>query len=588
MEGHIDGQNKTFHPGAPHEGETIQVYLNGMRLRYGTDYTVVEEDGAPEGQVIFTDAPLPGDSLEFEYLKGDQFEPGEELSGDINGSNTVFRIHPGRYFQRVTTRLFKNGMRMELGDEYTERGTRKVETVEAPAYDDDLIIDYIKGEENWPMVFRDPPSSAQSPNHALDSHLREMVEVNGDWEYIENPHCNFVWASHSSHLELTTSLWPLIYWEGILYAVRQYASDTWRLEAIDLEDGSLEWSFNLPGSAATRPTTPLDLNSFLYRSLIYVSDKDMLVVGGMEDGGGEYCIAIDADTHNQVWKKYDYQLVEKYDEETGYLYARTYTNIKRIDPDNGNVLATSPNIAGVGGLDYFMGAVAVGHGNVYIGGWEKWDGSPPAPGVYAYLCAFDAEDLTSEWTKELGLNQRPINQVCDDDRVYFAIDWYPEQYDRTVRAYNPSGTQQWFKDLISPDEDGIGFTMGQTQDHIFIYSHQVEHIRIVRKSDGEGLVSVTHIEIPFPEWGFNYEAWCACNEDYFIVPGIAPGWGYEMEQGWTMYKVDGTPICFFWYPEIYVDRIRGPILTHDTQVIALVWWDHIFCVDTAEGAPIED
>lgn len=143
----IDGQNRVFLLGAPSEGDTIQIYLNGVRLRRGIDYTI----GGDGWEAILAQAPLLGDSLEFEYLKQnigegeeDNFEPGETLSGPIDGSNTLFEMTPNRTFRRFTTRLFQNGLRLELGDEYSEIGHTRVQLISAPAVGDDLTIDYIK------------------------------------------------------------------------------------------------------------------------------------------------------------------------------------------------------------------------------------------------------------------------------------------------------------------------------------------------------------------------------------------------------------------------------------------------------------
>lgn len=72
---------------------------------------------------------------------------GEEVfnetpSGAINGSNAIFTT--AYAFATGATRVYLNGLRMTLGDDYTETGTTTISFATAPISGDTLRIDYTK------------------------------------------------------------------------------------------------------------------------------------------------------------------------------------------------------------------------------------------------------------------------------------------------------------------------------------------------------------------------------------------------------------------------------------------------------------
>lgn len=558
MYGKIDGQNKVFHPGAPSEGETIQVYLNGMRLRHGTDYAV-SVDG---WDVTLLEAPLPGDSLEFEYLKQnvavgeeDHFEPGEILSGSIDGSNILYEIEEGRLFSKFTTRLFKNGLRLELGHDYSELGLRKVQLSAAPAPGDDLLIDYIKFEENWPMAFQDPESSGTT-----GTLLTGLNSVSLEWtspppqDLDEVPYA---------------PMWPLIHQDGVLYAVRVTDTDKHcRLEALDPSDGSLLWSHDLPG-------TWRDIWRYRFtKTMTYAEGR--IFIGGMWEGGTDYIIAIDVETHQQVWKKLGVYGAMKYDPDSGYLYAldSDWKRVKALLLSTGFTQMTSELISG---LSYYPYQCCVAHGHVYIGGIFPTDGGDFD--VQARLYAFDIEDdLSLDWTVAGSTHGFPATQFADEDYVYFVYQDYDAPYHVHIKKISPAGSVQW-------TGDGPGFVgvywgemvvSGQTKDYVFILPLYEAVARVFRKSDAD----VSEFDYGYIEVTPVHQRWGSCNEDYMLIGERIPDGAFDV----ACYKYDGTEMWTYRWPSYGGDdreMVWGPIITMQEYVLYQCRDGRIFCLETS-------
>lgn len=116
---------------------TTRIYLNGLRQELGTDYT---ETGTDE--ITFTTAPTTGDVLFAEYnISVDSAAVFNETpSGNINGANTVFTTVD--LYVSGTTRVHLNGLRQELGTDYTESGASEITFSSAPLTNDIILIDY--------------------------------------------------------------------------------------------------------------------------------------------------------------------------------------------------------------------------------------------------------------------------------------------------------------------------------------------------------------------------------------------------------------------------------------------------------------
>lgn len=64
----------------------------------------------------------------------------EDLIGTINGTNKVF-LTEKKYKER-STRIYLNGQRLKLLDDYTESGDKEITFTEPPESGDKIIIDY--------------------------------------------------------------------------------------------------------------------------------------------------------------------------------------------------------------------------------------------------------------------------------------------------------------------------------------------------------------------------------------------------------------------------------------------------------------
>lgn len=64
----------------------------------------------------------------------------ETPSGVEDGINKIFTISLS--FKPLSTRLYLNGQRLKLGQDYTETGANQITYVEAPFLTDNIIIDY--------------------------------------------------------------------------------------------------------------------------------------------------------------------------------------------------------------------------------------------------------------------------------------------------------------------------------------------------------------------------------------------------------------------------------------------------------------
>lgn len=122
--GAIDGSNALFNLAqAPSPASSLNLYLNGLELTAGTDFTV------SANAVTFATGAIPhtGDALKAYYrVPGTgtttQFTDGETPTGTINGTNLTFSLaappSPG-----TSLRLYKNGVLQQQGADYTLNNT---------------------------------------------------------------------------------------------------------------------------------------------------------------------------------------------------------------------------------------------------------------------------------------------------------------------------------------------------------------------------------------------------------------------------------------------------------------------------------
>jgi len=139
--GAINGTNKLFSTVQSYLGSSLEVYLNGLRMRRIDDYT--EVSGTTFQFVI---APLPGDTISLDYLlpseAGGTNIYGETPAGLVNGSNKVFTT--SFVYSPGLIAIFRSGLRLRNPDDYSETGPKQFTLVDAPLSGDNLSVDYIQ------------------------------------------------------------------------------------------------------------------------------------------------------------------------------------------------------------------------------------------------------------------------------------------------------------------------------------------------------------------------------------------------------------------------------------------------------------
>jgi hypothetical protein len=118
--GAINGTNGVFSLlQTPSPASSLQLYLNGLELTAGLDFTMTANTVAFASNAI----PQTGDALRAYYrVPGTgstmQFTDGETPSGTIGGSNLTFTLATAPS-PTTSLRLYKNGMLLQQGSDYT-------------------------------------------------------------------------------------------------------------------------------------------------------------------------------------------------------------------------------------------------------------------------------------------------------------------------------------------------------------------------------------------------------------------------------------------------------------------------------------
>lgn len=131
-----NGINKAFTTPINFSQNTIRIFLNGIRLKLGDDYTEFDSH-----TLIFEEAFTQDDNVVielevFNYIGSITNLWQQELIGDKDGVNTIFYLENN--FTLNSTRLFKNGVRLKLGNDYIESGYNSL-ILNEPLFETDKI-----------------------------------------------------------------------------------------------------------------------------------------------------------------------------------------------------------------------------------------------------------------------------------------------------------------------------------------------------------------------------------------------------------------------------------------------------------------
>jgi hypothetical protein len=138
--GTINNVNTVFSAAQAFLGNSLEVYLNGLRQRRVDDYT---ETSATT--FTFVLAPHIGDTISIDYLlptTGGTNIYGETPSGALNGVNKTFTtLHA---YSPNMLAVYLGGLRLRKPDDYTETGSNSFQLVTAPLSGDNLSVDYLQ------------------------------------------------------------------------------------------------------------------------------------------------------------------------------------------------------------------------------------------------------------------------------------------------------------------------------------------------------------------------------------------------------------------------------------------------------------
>ncbi|HET8548800.1 MAG TPA: hypothetical protein VFL57_12375 [Bryobacteraceae bacterium] len=143
--GVIDGANVTFTlASVPAPASSLLLFRNGLLLRPGLDYSL----SAQTITLNTASAPAPADTLIANYrffdpaAAGTNFIDGETPGGSVNGVNKVFTL-ANAPAPTTSLQVFRNGLRMKSGLDYTAAGTT-LSFVDAavPQSGDVLLVSY--------------------------------------------------------------------------------------------------------------------------------------------------------------------------------------------------------------------------------------------------------------------------------------------------------------------------------------------------------------------------------------------------------------------------------------------------------------
>lgn len=142
-EGAVNGANTTYTLALPCLAGTLRVYIDGMRMRPGADYTVTSPT-----TFQFASPPAPGSKLLVDYVvdrAGVSAFEGYFVFNEVPAQNTPTEFQTANNYSAGTTQLYLDGMRMRLGTDYAEGpGPNKITFALAPLPAAKIVIDYMK------------------------------------------------------------------------------------------------------------------------------------------------------------------------------------------------------------------------------------------------------------------------------------------------------------------------------------------------------------------------------------------------------------------------------------------------------------
>ncbi|MFW6272166.1 MAG: hypothetical protein ACOC2U_00085 [bacterium] len=176
--GIMNGSNNIFILETTPVDGTVQIYLNGKRLKPDTDYTINGRE------ITFTNSPLYGDDLLIDYFKSIPSQTfNEEPSGTIDGSNTDFNLA----YEPIngTVRVFENGRKLKPGTDYIVSSS-KISFTLAPVTGSTLLVDYDTSKSD--VVYNEVPTGTMDGSNTdfnlANSPLDGTVRVYNNSRYL--------------------------------------------------------------------------------------------------------------------------------------------------------------------------------------------------------------------------------------------------------------------------------------------------------------------------------------------------------------------------------------------------------------------
>ena len=272
--GVIDGVNTVFTLSTQPIVNSEQVFIDGLLLLRGTDYTISADT------ITFTTAPVPGSIILCEYFTAEPYMINDIPSGVIDGNNKTFTLLAEP--EPITFELYKNGMLLKR-NEYVLSGNT-VELAVAPVISDVLQASYqIAGSGT--ILY----PKADSINFLLPNNKYTLTFSTDDYHY-SNWFTSQYWPLFADISEVRVELANIvdISDEELYYLVRQKSID-----AIFIQTSPFHYlidSAEYPYGKMTIPFDPNDPVYCVYKYVLYRTAYDILVnayVSAGANSGGQ-------------------------------------------------------------------------------------------------------------------------------------------------------------------------------------------------------------------------------------------------------------------------------------------------------------
>lgn len=142
-DGVVDGVNATFTLCFPAVVGTPRIYLDGMRMKLGTDYTILDDSN-----FLFSTPPTLGSVILVDYIMqrtGTNIYVPLFVWNEVPSQATPTLFNTSLPYAPGTTQLYLDGMRMKLNVDYQEGpGNTNLTFATAPVGLFKVVVDYMK------------------------------------------------------------------------------------------------------------------------------------------------------------------------------------------------------------------------------------------------------------------------------------------------------------------------------------------------------------------------------------------------------------------------------------------------------------